>query len=127
MPATVEEIRAALTEGRAIKRFIITDEAWYHRSATARRDDRITREITIGVDARDGGTYGEWEMNWRTLHGYGSAARLEMFDDGWAAFQVSGFADVMAQFADVGTVSVEEFTDALKAAGWTDKTNRRHP
>jgi len=121
---TVREIRDDIMAGRAFKRYIITGEAWYASSATIGwQRDKITGEMSIGVDSRDGGTYGEWIINWRKLGGL--AVRLEIFDDGWTAFRASGFADIMAQFEGVDYFTLADFAVALDAHGWKDSTLRR--
>ena len=133
MSHTVEKIRADLAAGRAVLRYTVVDEAWYGKTAMQGRDRGITRELSIGVDARneDGGgdgTYGEGSIVWIDL-GLEHAAQLRLFHDAWRALgAVPGFWGAVTELGDdQRSPTLDEVRVRLEQLGFQDLTAREDP
>lgn len=129
-----ERTRKALAEGRAVLRYIVSDEAWYGHVLPRERGGPV-HELSIGVAAvtaegDDDGTYGEGAICWYELEpGRSWSAKLEMFHDAWAAFgAVPGFWDALVELGrDTPGPTPAEVRAALGRLGFVDKTERRDP
>lgn len=62
--ASPAQIAADLASGRAVLRYVKSDEAWYSTAGTraGTRDRWIDQEWSVGIDGHDDGTYGEWTV-----------------------------------------------------------------
>jgi hypothetical protein len=119
------QIREAIASGEAVLRYIKYEETWYYEASRVPRDDWITSELSVGVDAPDGGTYGEWTIMVGDL-GLGSqpAAQHRIFDDSIAAMlAVPDYWQVMEAAGD----NPDAVEHALIALGFIDKTERINP
>ena len=123
MTRTVEEITENLASGMAYPRIIREDQAWYFSySVKDHRDAHVIESWSVGVDSPSGGTFGEWEMNWRTVGGQ-LAMRIEAFDDGLAAMNaVPGWWDAILSCGE-GAQPDDVFA-ALEVIGFRDETPR---
>lgn len=110
-----------------LRQFIIEAETWY--ADTRPKKDRVVAELRCGLDSSEGGTFGEWFIEWTELGGR-PAAQLHVFDDSWNALVESEFHLVMEELArdsGQGAASIEEVVSMLKSRGWRDITQRTDP
>lgn len=76
-------------------------------------------EVSISLKAADGGTHGEFGINWQDLGG--PTAKLEVFEDGWEALRLSGLVELLSPL-DGTHPTQEEVMDLLRAHGFEDQT-----
>jgi hypothetical protein len=112
------------------RRFVITGDAWYARSAMIGWGHGVVAEMSCGLDPVDedgndlGGTCGEWRVVWKEITpGRPPFVQVEVFDDGWKQFVESEFHEVMAALAG-SSPTVEQLATALAERGWVDCTDR---
>lgn len=100
--------------------FIILSEAYY--GSVCMRDDTVD-EITLGMYCPDGGTSGEFCVQWEKL-GDTFLPQLRAWEDSWSALHQ--FGDMLQWMASVDgkNVSPQEFAEALRDLGITDMTIR---
>ena len=104
-------------------RFSRLGEAWY--AATALRDG-VNEEVCIGFYCPDGGTTGEFSVEWKTLGGK-SVPELRCFSDGWSALaNIPGLLAMLEQM-DEADPTPDAFCLGLLALGLTDGTPRTPP
>ena len=101
--------------------FIWTSQAYYCKSALAARD--VIDNIMIGMYHPEGGTTGEFSIEWTKLGGR-DCAQLKAYDDSWSALQL--FADVLVKLAehDDASITPAQVADLLLACGVVDLTKR---
>lgn len=101
-----------------MRKFYWTRKAWYADSADA-------NEITFGN--YDAEPFGEMVMKWHNLGGGPLPARLEVFEDAWAA--LAEFKDLLDELAKVNrkNISQEQFVEILKKCGFSDATPYERP
>ena len=106
-----------------IRGFSILSEAYYAKACM--RDDHAD-SITIGMYCPDGGTSGEFSVNWKRL-GKETCPRLEVFNDAWSALQ--HFGDMLQWMArhDNEPTTPQQFANMLRELGITDRTHRVGP
>lgn len=104
-----------------VRAFHHLSEAHYGPSCLARM--RAVDEVMVGFYCPDGGTSGEFCVEWIELSGK-IVARLKAFDDSWHA--LAGFPDMMAHMADMDgqEVTPRMFCDMLLSLGIEDHTRR---
>ena len=102
--------------------FVITGEAWY---ASAALPDGV-QEIVIGDYPEEGGTCGEFIIQWRELSGK-IVPRLKAYDDSWAMLAYChDLIDALATFDDKN-MTVQDLATVLKDLGFIDVTQRERP
>lgn len=106
-----------------IRCFSILSEAYYAKACM--REDHAD-EITIGMYCQDGGTSGEFAVNWKRL-GKETYPRLEVSNDGWSA--LAQFGDLLRWMAehDNEPISPQRFAYVLRGLGISDRTARDNP
>jgi hypothetical protein len=120
--AEASKIREALDSGEASLRYIVTDEAWYGSVVTETRKTGEVCEFSVGIDAGDGGTCGEWSVALYEFQG-SPAIQHRVFDDAIEAVQaVPNYWQAMADI----TTRVE-LEAALISLGFRDATERQSP
>lgn len=105
----------------AVRAFSILSQAWY--GAANLRSADYTDQISIGMYHLEGGTSGEFTVQWIPLLGR-PFAQLQVFDDAWDALHQ--FQDVLAKMAerDKENITPEEFAELLLSCGVVDQTKR---
>jgi len=106
--------------------YVVYGEAWYARG-TSSLERNVTEEVTVSREGEDG-----WEflVTWHDLsRGRPPFARVEIFDDAWAAFAEVPelFADLATAAASVGdgpSLTVAEVRILLERLGFVDTTAR---
>ena len=111
--------------GKTRLHYELPEQAWYGK--TVRLDAGVDGELYLAAELPDGGPSAETFIRWHRFGGR-SAARLELFHDGWAAFgAVPGFwAAVAALGGDDGPTRAE-VCEALEGIGFVDGTPRVNP
>lgn len=104
--------------------FIWTSQAYYAKTALATRD--VLDNITIGMYHPEGGTTGEFTIEWTELGGR-ECAQLKAYDDSWSALQL--FGDVLAKVAehDDAGLTPAQLAELLLSCGVVDLTDRVGP
>lgn len=97
----------------------------YIRSSKAYYSNVLDGEISImvGMYHRDGGTSGEFEIEWEKLtEDKPLVARLKAFEDSWSALWL--FKDMLEQMAEVDSKEIQEpeFCTLLDSLGIIDIT-----
>ena len=104
--------------------YIILTQAWYANAAMLNVD--YIEEVSVIVDAHDG----NYEFAIRNYdHGrYGTAWRVEVFDDAWKAFQdIPLFFVNLASLTGEDDIDVTDIVNILIAMDAKDITPRRNP
>lgn len=83
---------------------------------------RETDELNISLGAAGGGTHGEFRIVFIELGGGPPAPRLEAFNDGWAALNLSGLVPRLAGLDD--RAAKADVIALLLDMGMTDETDR---
>lgn len=107
------------------REYIVFSKTWYVK--TAPREEFVD-EVTFGLFASDGGTYGEAKMRWYDLGGSQEpAAHLEVFQDAWKALM--SFDDLLDKLGslDDKNMTRDEFVALLEECGFTDRTPTKSP
>lgn len=85
--------------------------------------DSIVDELNIGFYADEGGTSGEFTIQWEKLSG-NIVPRLQAFDDGWDALvNMPELLEFMASI-DGQHLPIGKFVEKLKEIGFQDYTKR---
>ena len=123
MKDSTESIAADIASGEAVLRIIRTNQAWYYTHSL--HDASLAETWSVGVDPKTGGgTYGEWEVNWRELGGE-VAMRVEVFHDAFKVMMaVPGWWETLAANE---SASPDELMEALARIGFVDMTDRKGP
>ena len=102
--------------------FTHTGGSWYAFSLPQFRDS-VKDSISIGMYSPDGGTSGEFQIEWVDLDGK-LTPRLAAFDDSWSALQ--NFGDLLARMAllDDKNIIPKQFCEMLISIGIQDRTER---
>ena len=105
-----------------IRGFIHSGSAWYASSMPGPEKD----SISIGMYAPDGGTSGEFMIDWVELNGK-FVPQLAAFDDAWSALE--NFTDMLKEMAKLDSkgVTPQKFCEMLKSIGIEDLTERVRP
>lgn len=102
---------------------------WYSRhwhSKGQPTDSRIKDRLCIGFYPKEGGTTGEFMIEWEDIGPY-VAPRLKAFDDSWHALsQMPELLQLMANW-DGEHKRPEELSKALVDLGFTDLTETAAP
>ena len=124
---TSRDVYAAIERGEAVQRFIVNSEAWYHPAAhTHWPDQRIVEEIGVGVDDRDGSTYGEWRAVWYQYDHRPPVLRHEVFAAAHVALRA--VRDYWMDLLDLPeTTTPSDYVMFLVEYGFTDTTQRSAP
>ena len=103
-----------------IRAYIRSSKAWY-------ADLNRNVSITIGMYHPDGGTSGEFEVEWVNLNSFGVFPQLKCFEDSWNA--LSYFGDLLGRMSDVGgeNISEPDFCKILDSLGISDITEYERP
>ncbi len=107
--------------------YVVLSRAWYG-PVRLRQADRFVDEVLFGCYFPDGGCVYDCAVRWHDLRdGKPPAARLELFDDGWAVLR--DFPGVFAGLAALGggTVTVEAVCALLGRNGFADRTPTEPP
>jgi hypothetical protein len=103
-----------------VRGFHRPNNAWY--SAVTKNNPGVLDSFTIGFyDIKDGGTLGEFDIDWVKLAGT-VVPKMRAFDDAWGTFP--HFADLfakMAQIDDAG-ISPDKFAEILLSCDIRDLT-----
>lgn len=106
-----------------IKSFSWHSRSWYGGSQPL--GGAVVDELNIGYYAPEGGTSGEFSIQWETLSG-GITPRLQAFDDGWSALvNMPELLEFMASI-DGQNMPIVKFVAKLKELGFEDRT-KTHP
>lgn len=107
-----------------IRGFYHTRGAWYGETAILGRD--IVDQVMVGMYHPEGGTTGEFSIEWQRLSGK-IIPRLQVYDDAWGALHQ--FQDVLAAMAEVDgeDISPDRFCELLLTCSVADKTDRVGP
>ena len=101
--------------------FIWHSQAWYAKSSPL--NENVTDELNIGFYHPEGGTSGEFCIQWEELSGK-VVARLMAFDDSWSALaKMPELIEYMESVDDLN-IPISEFVDKLLNLGFTDNTAR---
>lgn len=102
--------------------FIQTSKSWYAESCLP--DGDILDRVTVGFYYPDGGTSGEFEVEWEELAGKWTP-RLKAYDDGWSS--LFNFGDVLEAMADIDGMdsSPDEFVRMLEVCGIKNMTPKK--
>ena len=108
-----------------IKQFYIHTKMWWARSNSL--PDNIVDEIMIGIYHPDGGTTGEFGVEFVLFEHNGGrgamiAPRLRAFDDGWSALAHMPELLHFMMENDSANLSVDAFAEGLRVLGFVDKT-----
>ena len=108
------------------KQFIHLARAWYGDANGVQRSGEPGDNISIGFDHPDGGTTGEFSIEWVDL-GRDVCPQLKVFDDGWSALWE--FRDVLEKMAalDGTNPSPEIICKLLESCGIEDTTPVKNP
>jgi hypothetical protein len=120
-----EQIKADLAAGLAILRYIKTDEAWY-ASGIPRHEPGVIESWSVGIDSVDGGTYGEWTINFVQI-GNNLSARHEIYGDALPALLAAPYYLEMIRATDGPGDERIAVEAALKSLGFKDMTQRTDP
>lgn len=111
--------------GRNKRGFHQTGAAWYSKILKARGDD-VVDEVSIGLYSPDGGTTGEFLIQWIRLAG-DYVPQLCAFGDSWDALrQCSDLIDKLAEH-DNENMTPLALCALLQECGFEDLTQREHP
>ena len=104
-----------------IRGYSLLSEAYYGKGILSM--GVVVDEVTIGMYCPDGGTSGEFCVQWVVLCGK-VTPQLTAFDDSWSALAM--FSDVMAKMAKVDSddISPKQFCALLDSCGVVDRTPR---
>lgn len=118
------------------KGFIVSTESWWHDHVGFARQPDLVEEVTFGLYHPEGGTMGEMVMRWYHL-GNEVVARLEAFNDSWAALYTFGpeFLKVLNRYGTLcwsrqgleSYMTPAEFRRELVDLGFADMTMRARP
>lgn len=132
MPHTSTQIRQALADGRAVKRFHLDEESWYADTNRTTWGPSVVKSWSVGVDAltedgRNDGTFGEFTIQWHEFgDGRGPSMRLCVFSETFVAMRAC--EDLVEWlFALTEDASPEEVLGLLASLGFVDKTERVNP
>lgn len=100
------------------------NEAWY--AQTVKLGAGILDEIHIGFYSPEGGTTGEFTVEWIELSGR-EVPRLRVFDDAWDV--LARMSDLLGRMADLDNQNVtpQAFCKLLLELGFEDRTARKPP
>lgn len=102
------------------RQFIQSSKAWYG-CGNLTPGDSLKDVVTIGFYSHDGGTSGEFEIEWIELCG-NIVPRLKAWDDGWSAlYHFNDMLKVMASI-DSENISVDDFCTRLEELGIENAT-----
>lgn len=107
-----------------VKRFYDAGAMWYADSAVRRqwRSGEVA-EFGVGIDAPDGGTYGEFRLVWSDFSPHHRwALRIEVFTDGLAALHALGLVELLAA-REGEDPSPDEMREILLGLGCVDQTD----
>lgn len=96
------------------KGFSIPGKSWYADAIGEKKE-----YIIIGMYTEDGGTQGEFRIEWEKL-----GIRLKAYNDSWETLsQMPESINLLAKIQRSGNEpSIEEFADLLKSLGYIDRT-----
>jgi hypothetical protein len=103
--------------------FTHTSAAWYGKAVLANCPEMD--RVTMGFYHPEGGTTGEFAIEWLTVGGK-VTPQLQAFNDGWSALHL--FADVLAKLAerDSEDPTPNDVCAILLACGVEDMTPHRY-
>ena len=106
-----------------VRGFSLLSAAYYGETILGMRSSEIVDEITIGFYSPDGGTSGEFCVEWAMLGG-AEVPQLRAYEDSWWA--LAGFSDVLAMMGAVDgqCITPEDFCELLLSRGVVDRTQR---
>jgi len=101
------------------RQFIQLSKAWYADANL--RNSKFDDKISIGFYHPEGGTTGEFEIEFSELCGR-IVPKLTAYDDGWSA--LFNFSDLIEKMAEIDDkcVSADEFCELLVLLGIENKT-----
>lgn len=104
---------------RCERHFTQLSRAWYGKYNLP--EGQRVEVITIGFYDPEGGTIGEFQINWRHLGGE-LVPRLEVFNDSWNA--LSRFPELLEWMREMDdeNVTPEQVCDFLRSIGVRDAT-----
>lgn len=107
--------------------FTWLSQSYYARSALPSRGDDLVDELMIGYYPPEGGTYGEFAVEFMRSHG-DVVARLRVFDDAWRVLgQCQDLVSALAEFDDSSSAkraAPESVAAVLMRLGFRDLTKR---
>ena len=107
----------------AVRGFVHTGAAWYASTALA---PGILDEIMVGMYHPEGGTSGEFSVEWKMMTDKPTPC-LKVFNDAWHA--LSQFKDLLAKMAeeDDKDITPDQFCELLLSCGIDDQTPTSPP
>lgn len=107
-----------------VKGFHWYSRAWYSKGQLP--EGRVQDRLNIGFFHKEGGTTGEFMIEWEDVGPY-VAPRLKACDDGWHALaSMPELIQLMASWDDENR-PIEQFAEAMLNLGFKDLTERRAP
>jgi len=105
-----------------IRAFTQLSKAWYGPANLT--DPRVLDRVNIGFYSPDGGTSGEFVIEWEKLAGKWTP-RLSAYDDSWSA--LFNFQDVLKVMSEIDDqdVSPDYFCDKLENLGIKNETPKK--
>jgi hypothetical protein len=126
MIETAESLAVELLSGESVKGFYWQTRSYYHIPQNKKPD--FIDSLSMGIYHHEGGTSGEFEIEWTRLQGK-AVSRLKAFDDCWHVLPLlPELFTLMAQVSsssDTPAYSTEDFTKRLVEMGWRDLTRYR--
>ena len=101
-------------------------KSWYGKIALGEfKNKEVLDTFSIGFYAPDGGTTGEFVVEWTELTAGQWVPQLQAFDDGWdALFNFQDMLKLMAD-ADDKNISPDDFRKLLLSCGIVDLTKEK--
>lgn len=102
------------TSQNITKGFSIPSKSWYADVIGEKKES-----ITIGIFTEDGGTQGEFRLEWEEL-----GIRLKAYNDSWETLnQMPELINLLAEIERAGTEpTLEKFAEMLKELDYEDQT-----
>jgi hypothetical protein len=110
--------------------YIADDEAWYAAAVNeVSTDDRYKDVFTVGSYYHDGSCEWEFTIVEVDLGLYGTAMRVQVFDDGYAAFVQIGyfFEALYIRTGSDGDLTRSDYVELFERFGFEDRTVRVGP
>lgn len=106
-----------------IKGFVWYSETWYSKNIPL--SEHIKDKLTIGFYSEEGGTSGEFQMDWEYLSGE-VVMRLKAYNDGWSA--LVNMPELLEYMKDIDNqnIPIEQFVKKLIDLGFKDRTKREY-
>lgn len=104
-----------------VKSFSWHSKTWYGKSQPPVSRNKTIDEINIGFYHPEGGTTGEFTIQWEELSG-DIVPRLKAFDDSWSA--LVSMPDLLSYMASIDgqNISIDKFVLKLKELGFENRT-----